>query len=284
VRLPLLLPLLGLLAGCAPAGSADGRVVVLASSYPFAWAAEQVAGGDAVVRDLVKSGVEPHDIELSPRQIGSFETATVVVYLKTFQPAVDDAVLEAPKAARLDLTSAVDVRRRDGGVDPHVWLDPVRMADIVRAVADRLVSRDAAHAAAYRSREAASLSRLQALDALFATALRSCPRKQIVTAHEAFGYLADRYGLDQVGVSGISPEAEPSPGRIARVAAYARRHDVRTIFFESTIDPKLADTVAREIGARTAVLDPIEGVAHGDDYLSVMRRDAAALHEGLGCT
>jgi zinc transport system substrate-binding protein len=157
------------------------------------------------------------------------------------------------------------------------------MEQIVTAVADKLAARDPAHAAGYRSRAAAARQQLVALDATFRTQLSACPRHELVTAHEAFAYLAARYGLQQVGVSGISPEAEPSPGRLARVAEYARAHHVRTIFFGSSVDPKLAQTVASEIGARTAVLDPIEGVRHGDDYLSVMRRNAVALHEGLGC-
>ena len=288
-----LLPLLLVLAlcGCTASAASDGRARVLASAYPFAWAAQQVGGPDVHVTDLVRAGAEPHDVELSPRQVGSFEQADVVVYLHGFQPAVDDAIRESPRRARLDLTRVVDVRPfssdltgdSESGVDPHVWVDPLRMSAIVRAIADRLRSRDPGHAPAYTARETATLARLADLDAFFRTQLRSCARRDIVTAHSAFAYLAGRYGLKQVGVAGISPEAEPSPGRLAKVARYARAHGVRTVFFGSDVDPKLADTVAREIHARTAILDPVEGVSGSDDYLSVMRRNAAVLHDGLGC-
>lgn len=288
-----LLTVLALLAatGCAAQAAPDGRVRVLAAAYPFAWAAEQVGGPDVRVDDLVRAGAEPHDVELSPRQIGAFEQAALVVYLHGFQPAVDDAVREAPKRARLDLTPVVDVRpfrsdlTGDGetGVDPHVWLDPLRMQAIVRAVAAGLQRRDPVHAASYAARARATIGRLHDLDALFRRALTGCRQRDVVTAHTAFAYLAARYGLAQVGVAGLSPDAEPSPRRIARVAAYARTHDVRTVFFGADVDPKLADTVAREVGARTALLDPVEGVRRGDDYLSVMRRNAAALHDGLSC-
>jgi zinc transport system substrate-binding protein len=291
VRSRLLLPLLSLLAGCATAGAADGRPQVIAAAYPFAWAAEQVAGPDARVVSLVKAGAEPHDVELSPRQVGAVEKATLVVYLAGFQPAVDDAVRNSTRKARLDLTPSVDVQplasdlegETSGRTDPHVWLDPVRMAAVVRAVAARLQAEDSAHATGYAGRAERVVADLDALDASLRTALASCDRRDLVTAHTAFGYLASRYGLRQVGVTGLDPDNEPSPRHIAEVARYARAHDVRTVFFESHVDPKLAQTIAAEVGARTAVLDPVEGVRAGDDYLTVMRRNRAALVEGLDC-
>jgi zinc transport system substrate-binding protein len=290
VRSLILLLLLGLTTGCV-AQADDGRRRVLAAAYPFAWAAQQVAGPGAVVVNLVKAGAEPHDVELSPRQVGAFETATVVVYLHGFQPAVDDASAEAPRGARLDLTRVVGLEPPDSGLtettsrgdDPHVWLDPVRMHGIVDAIAAKLIERDPADAASYRSRAAAAGAELDALDATFRRSLQNCARHDIVTAHSAFAYLARRYGLHQVGIAGLSPEGEPAPGRLADVARYAERAHVTTVFFESLVDPKLAQTVASEVGARTAVLDPVEGVERGDDYLSVMRRNAAALHDALGC-
>lgn len=280
-----------LLSGCAAQAADDGRIRVLAAAYPFAWAAQQVGGPDTRVDDLVHAGAEPHDIELSPRQVGAVEKADLVVYLRGFQPAVDDAIEVADDHARLDLSDVVDLQPftsdltgdRESGTDPHVWLDPRRMASIVRAIADMLSDRDPAHASAYAERSAATLSELDALDASLRTSLTSCRQREVVTAHAAFAYLAGRYGLKQVGVAGISPEAEPSPGRLARVARYAREHSIHTVFFGSDVDPKLAETVAREVGAKTAVLDPVEGVSGGDDYLSVMKRNATALRVGLGC-
>jgi zinc transport system substrate-binding protein len=289
--------LLGLLLGMALAATAGcssgsaGEPTVLAAAYPFAWATQQVAGTDVKVSDLVKPGAEPHDIELSPRQVAAFESATLVVFLHGFQPAVDDAVGQAPRNAALDLTPVVDVQPPDSGLteattagaDPHVWLDPMRMRAIVGAVADRLAARDATHADAYRARATAVQKELDALDAYLRRSLQRCQRTDIVTSHAAFAYLARRYGLRQVGIAGLSPDAEPTPGRLAEVARFAQTHHVTTIFFESLVDPKLAQTVASEIGARTAVLDPVEGARDGDDYLSIMRRNADALHTALGC-
>jgi zinc transport system substrate-binding protein len=170
------------------------------------------------------------------------------------------------------------------GDDPHVWLDPVRMQAMAAAVAERLAQRDPAHASSYRSRAAAVQADLQALDRDFRIALTGCARTDVVTSHAAFGYLANRYGLVQQGISGLSPDAEPSPGRLAEVTRFARAHHVTTIFFESLVSPKVAQAVAAEVGAKTAVLDPVEGVKKGEDYLAVQRRNAAALHDALGCT
>jgi zinc transport system substrate-binding protein len=289
--LPVLVLLTALAASCTSSGS-SGKATVLASAYPFAWAAEQVAGPDATVTDLVKSGAEPHDIELSPRQVAALQQADLVIYLHGFQAAVDAAVPDAKRGAALDLTGVVDVQPPDsgltvatkGGADPHVWLDPTRMRAIVQSVATRLAEQDPKHAAGYTARARTTDAKLAALDGLLRQSLQHCARTDIVTSHTAFAYLARRYGLHQIGIAGLSPDAEPAPRRLAQVATFAKRNHVTTIFFESLVDPKLAQTVASEIGARTAVLDPIEGVKHGDDYLSVMRRNAATLHTALGCT
>jgi zinc transport system substrate-binding protein len=285
--LTIALPLM-LVAGCAGGGTAvKGRVDVVASAYPFAWLASQVGGSDVVVTDLVKPGAEPHDIELSPRQVGTLQQAAVVVYIKGFQAAVDDALGGGTQG--FDLGTVVTQQPLVGGQeatgkDPHVWLDPVRMQTAATTLADRLAAKDPAHAAGYKARAATLVTKLAVLDTTFRTALKGCARKDIVTSHSAFGYLAARYGLVQKGISGLSPDAEPSPKRIAGVATFAKQNHVTTIFFESLIDPKVAKTVASEIGAKTAVLDPVEGVRGGDDYLSVQTRNAAALHTALGCT
>lgn len=270
----LLVPLL--VAGCA-SGQTSSTPHVVAGAYPLAWLAERVGGTDVEVTNLVKAGVEPHDVELTPRQVVSVQEATVVLLLHGFQPALDDAVGSGEQA--LDLAPVAD----EQGDDPHVWLDPVRMKAMAAAVADRLAVRDPEHASAYRARAAALEADLDALDQAFRTALTSCARKEVVTSHAAFGYLASRYGLVQKGISGLSPDAEPSPRRIAEVAAFAREHHVTTIFFEALVSPRVAKTVAAEVGAKTAVLDPLEGVTGSDDYLSVMRRNAQALHDALGC-
>ncbi|MEV4707018.1 metal ABC transporter substrate-binding protein [Actinoplanes sp. NPDC049316] len=294
--------LLGATAGCAerPSGFSDGRLDVVTAFYPLQFLAERV-GGDAVrVIQLTKPGAEPHDVELSPRQVGKVSTAGLVVYLKGFQPAVDQAVdLEArdrafDAGAVVRLLPSEEHEHEPGqeehaeageGADPHVWLDPARYATIAGALAERLAQADPAHADAYASRAGTLRTELTALDGEYAKALTTCARRELVTSHAAFRYLADRYGLTEVGITGISPEAEPSPRRLAHVAEEARATGTTTIFFETLVSPKVAETIAREVGARTAVLDPIEGVTEpGADYFTVMRANLAALTTALGCT
>ncbi|HUR50513.1 MAG TPA: metal ABC transporter substrate-binding protein [Mycobacteriales bacterium] len=279
-----LTPLLALLlASCASGHASGGRPHVVAGAYPFAWLAEKVGGPDVTVTDLVKPGVEPHDVELSPRQVGEVKEATLVVHLEGFQPAVDDAV---EGAHGYDLSSVVD-QLSEGDArtrDPHVWLDPVLMQRMAEGIAGRLASADPAHAAGYRARAAALGRTLFALDASIRTTLSGCASQDVVTSHAAFAYFAARYHLVQRGISGLSPDADPSPKRLAEVAGFARTHHVTTIFFESLVSPKLARTVASEVGARTAVLDPIESVRGSDDYLVVMRRNADTLRTALRCS
>jgi len=284
--------------GCAgraaASGFSAGRLNVVTAFYPLRFLADRIGGDSVRVTDLTKPGAEPHDVELNPRQVGHIVDAGVVVYLKGFQPAVDQAVAQEAKDRALDVASTVALlplsTSTDGeketahGMDPHVWLDPVRYATIADAVGARLGQADPAHAADYTARAAALHAELDGLDREFAAGLETCQRREIVTSHSAFNYLATRYRLTQVGITGISPEAEPAPRRLAAVAAEARRTGTTTIFFETLVSPKVAETLAREVGARTAVLDPLEGLTEpGGDYFSVMRANLAALTTALGC-
>ncbi|WP_067497290.1 metal ABC transporter substrate-binding protein [Actinoplanes sp. TFC3] len=290
------------LAGCAQraSGFTDGRLDVVTAFYPLQYLAERIGGPQADVVNLTKPGAEPHDVELNPRQVGQVADAGLAIYLTGFQPAVDQAIdLEAADRA-LDVSGVVQMlsaeghehepggeeeEHEHGALDPHVWLDPVRYATIGDALADRLATIDPAHASDYASRAEAVHAELDALDMEYAATLKTCERREIVTSHEAFHYLADRYALTEVGITGISPEAEPSPQRLAHVAEEARATATTTIFFETLVSPKVAETIAREVGARTAVLDPLEGVSEpGADYFSVMRANLTALTTALGCT
>lgn len=274
------------LTGCGgdSGSSGDGKLDVVAAFYPVAWGAEQVGGDTVAVRNLTQPGVEPHDAELSPRDVERIRSADVVLYFGSgFQPAVEDAV-QGADGETVDLLKGQDLARavaEEGELtaDPHVWLDPVRYADVVRSIAEALG----------RSGEAAGLlSRLDSLDQDFEQGLAHCKRREIVTTHAAFGYLARRYRLEQIALSGLSPEAEPTPQDLVRIVEDVRASKATTIFFETLISPRLAETVARETGAWTAVLDPIEGlsedaIGRGEDYLSVMRMNLAALRRALEC-
>jgi zinc transport system substrate-binding protein len=263
--------------GCG-GGGRDGsanRLEVVAGFYPLAYAAERVGGDGVVVRNLTPAGGEPHDLELSPRDVEDLQAAALVLYLgEGFQPALE-ATVEGAEGRAVDLLAGLPLEAGD----PHVWLDPRLYARIVVRIGEELRRPEAAQAL---------VTELEALDAELRQGLADCDRRTIVTSHEAFGYLASRYGLDQIAVTGISPEVEPTPQDLARVVEEVRASGATTIYFETLVSPKLAETVARETGAETAVLNPLEGlaeddVAAGQDYFSIMRENLAALRKGLGC-
>jgi len=281
----LLVALVGLAAvvsGCGGGGGGGGggRLSVVASFYPLVDAARSVGGDRVEVTNLTPAGVEPHDIELNPRQIDRVAGAALVLYLGGgFQPAVEDAAGQARQA--------VDLRAGLAGADPgdpHVWLDPTLFAQVVDGLEVALVEVDPAGADGYRARADDYRRRLDELDAEIRAGLADCGRRTIVTAHEAFGYLARRYGLEQVAISGLSPDAEPDPRRLAELADLVGRLGVTTIFTEELVSPRVAETLARETGAGVAVLDTIEGVTgEADDYFSLMRANLAALGMALDC-
>ncbi len=289
------------LAGCGgQAGSAaDGKFKVVTAFYPLQFLSERIGGDVVSVTNLTKPGAEPHDIELTPRQVGDVAGAGLAVYLKGFQPAVDQAVEQEAKDHAFDATAVVDLlpiseaaddhghreETAGGGEDPHVWLDPVRLATIADKLGERLAEADPENAAGYQARAAALHTELDRLNTEFADGLRTCQRRELVTSHTAFGYLANRYDLHQVGITGISPEAEPSPQRLATVAAEAKATGTTTIYFETLVSPAVAETIAREVGAKTAVLDPLEGLTDsGGDYFTEMRANLTAIQTGLGCS
>jgi zinc transport system substrate-binding protein len=296
-----ILAALVLTAACAP-GPAEpagrGAPRLVASFYPLAFAATRIAGDRAEVVDLTPAGVEPHDLELSPSQVRALAEADLVVYVGGgFQPGVEQA-LEQVDTARLDVLELVETlpaedepaedehgkdEHAHGAVDPHVWLDPMRLAEIGEAIATELGAIDPAGRAIYGERAAALTTELDRLDRAFREGLKGCEQRAIVVSHQAFGYLTESYGLKQVGIAGLDPEAEPSPARVAQVTEFARANGVTTIFFETLVSPRVAKTIANEIGIDTAVLDPLESQPDGGDYLSGMRANLAALRAALGC-
>ncbi|GIJ25694.1 zinc ABC transporter substrate-binding protein [Micromonospora qiuiae] len=302
-----LLALAGVTACAADDGSAGSdpqRVDVVAGFYPLQFLAERIGGHAVAVTNLARPGADPHDLELNPGQVGQISEAELVVVLHGFQPAVDEAVQQNAGDRVFDvatveplLDAAAGGHDHDhaeehaeeepaGTKDPHVWLDPTRLATIGDKLAERLGAMDPERAGEYTQRAAALRTELETLDTEFAEGLKTCQRREIVVSHTAFGYLAQKYQLKQIGITGLSPENEPSPQRLGEVIREAREHQATTIFFETLVSPKVAETIAREVGARTAVLDPLEGLsADGDeDYLSVMRTNLETLRTALGCS
>jgi zinc transport system substrate-binding protein len=273
--------------GCASNGSgADPtepqRPVVVAAFYPLAYAAEEVGREDITVTDLTPAGVEPHDLELSAQQVAQIGAADLVLYVPGFQPAVDEAIAQQAPDAAVDVTQGLDLIPDD----PHVWLDPQNMAVIGQTVADRLTALDPEAGDALSANQRAFAENMGALNSSFEAGLEACTTRTMVVSHEAFGYLAAAFGLQQVGISGLSPESEPSPARLREVADIVRSDGVTTIYYETLVDPKVAQTLADEIGVTTAVLDPLEGLPEGatGDYTSVMEQNLATLRAGQGCS
>ncbi|WP_018216586.1 metal ABC transporter solute-binding protein, Zn/Mn family [Salinispora vitiensis] len=332
-----------------PTDADPERVEVVTAFYPLQFLTQQIGGDAVTVSNLVKPGAEPHDVELSPSQVGDVAGAELIVYLKGFQPQVDDAVQQNAADRAFDvatveplLDATADGHDHDhgnegegeaghedehghegegeaghedehghegegeaghedeggaetpadpdhaadaGGKDPHLWLDPTRLATVGDQLADRLAQADPEHADDYTARASDLRNQLEQLDAEFTAGLETCQRREIVVSHTAFGYLTTRYQLEQIGITGLSPEHEPSPQRLAEVIEEAKEHQATTIFFETLVSPKVAETIAAQVGAETAVLDPLEGLTadNNGDYFSVMRANLAALRTALDC-
>lgn len=292
--------------GAAAQRAEPGRLTIVAAFYPFQFVAERIAGSHAQVTSLTRPGAEPHDLELTPRQVASIYDADLVIYQKHFQAAVDEAVAQNGNAHGADnvLDTSTVVRLEDHGplgednsdpndpagttnLDPHVWLDPIHMITITQAVDRKLDRIDPANSADYDRNAAGLIKQLKSLDASYRSGLASCRRTEFVTTHAAFGYLAERYGLRQISVTGLSPDTEPSPARIAEVQQLAKAHGITTIFYETLVSPAIARSIAGDLGLKTDVLDPIEGITNqsrGKNYLAVMKTNLTALRRANGCS
>lgn len=282
--------------GDEPAGELP---TVVAAFYPLEFASAEVAGEHAEVVGLTPSGVEPHDLELTAGQIRELLAADLLVYVgEGFQPAVED-LLDQVSGEKLDVLADLDLIEGSGEhddgegegeddheaqeLDPHVWLDPTRMADITRSVQQALTTLDPEHDSEFEENAGRLVEQLEVLDEEFEQGLSSCARRDIVTSHAAFEYLADRYGLQQYAVSGLDPESETSPRRLQQLAEIVEERGVTTVFFETLVPKELAETLARETGTATAALDPLESPPAEGDYLSAMRANLGELRLALDC-
>lgn len=311
------------LSACSTSDAADGgngdKLKVTASFYPMQFLAERIGGEHVAVTSLTKPGVEPHDLELTPRQIGSISESDYVLYLKGIQPAVDDAIKQSGVKNTVDAATLTTLEDHgsevsghdhgheeeahedeaheehaegdghnhgeEGGADPHIWLDPVKYAEVAKGVGKSLEKADPDHAADYKKNTEALVGELDKLNTAYETGLKNTATKTFITTHSAFGYLAERYGLTQQGIAGIDPEAEPSPARIQEIHTIAEKEKATTVFFETLASDRTAKTLAKDTGLKTGVLDPLEGItkkSQGADYIEVMESNLTALQKALG--
>ncbi len=296
---------LGALSACSSseaAGSTD-KFDVVASFYPMAFLAERIGGDHVHVTSLTQPGQEPHDLEISAQQTAQLQESDAVLYLKGLQPSVDDAVAQSEVKTKIDAASLTTLEEHgnevgghaaahdthqgeeSGGKDPHVWLDPVRYAQIAQGVGTAFEKGDPDHAADYRKNTAALVEQLDGLNTEFRQGLAHTRTKVFLTTHAAFGYLAERYGLTEEAINGLDPESEPSAARVKDLEKTARADGVTTVFYETLVSDKTAKTVARDAHLTTDVLDPLEGItknSRGTDYFSVQRANLKALRQALG--
>lgn len=267
----------------------SSTVSVVASAYPLAYAADEVGKAQVVVKDLTPPGTEPHDIELTPRDIGALQAAELVVMVGGgFQPSIEKAVAGLPIGSRETYDALAGLTPiiggdAQGGRDPHFWLDPMLMAEAGEGIAERLIRLDPDARGTYSRNLEQFKGELSRIDSEFKAGLKTCKRRTIIVSHAAFGYLTDRYELTQVSLSGLSPHAEPTPASLEIARRVARETGASTIFVEPGGDTAAAEILAREVGGSTAQLDPIEIQQQGKDYLAAMRGNLDSLRRALEC-
>ncbi|MEA5059275.1 MAG: metal ABC transporter substrate-binding protein [Candidatus Pelethousia sp.] len=286
----------------------DGQISVYASFYPMYDFARKIGGEKVHVVNMVPEGSEPHDWEPTAADIAGLENARVFIYngagLEHWAEDVlaslqNQELIAVETSAGITLMEGHDHHHEDGDAheedareegqavyDPHVWLNPLNAKKQMEAIKNAFVQADPANRQVYEANYEKNAADLDKLDEEFKATLAGLPKREIVVAHEAFGYLCDAYGLTQVGIEGLTPDSEPDPARMAEIIDFAKAHDVGVIFFEELVSPKVAETVAKAIGAQTAVLSPIEGLSDeqrlaGDDYFAVMRQNLTALKAAL---
>ncbi|WOT37044.1 metal ABC transporter substrate-binding protein [Streptomyces coeruleorubidus] len=296
---------LGALSACSSDSAATGntdKFDVVASFYPMAFLAEQIGGDHANVTSLTEPGQEPHDLEISTKQRAQLEEADAALFLKGLQPAVDEAVSQTGIKTKIDAASLTSLEDHGGtehahegeeghaeeeehARDPHIWLDPVKYAEVAESVGKAFEKADPDHAADYKKNTEALVKKLNGLDGDFENGLKNTKTKVFFTNHAAFGYLAERYGLTQEAISGLDPESEPSAARVRELQQEAKADGVTTVFYETLVSDKTAKTLAKDAKLKTDVLDPLEGItdkSRGDDYFQVMEANLKALQAALG--
>lgn len=272
----------GSLAACGDSAqtAADGELDVITSSYSTSFVAERVLGDAGAVIDLMPAGGEAHDLELSPRQVAQVQGASFVFYLGDgFQPAVEQAVAQRDGGALDGMDLVPDTVYRDH--DPHVWLSPMLMAAMGDELAVQLGEVEPGRADQFAENAAQLRADLEALDQEFQDGLADCQGAMLLTSHEAFGYMADAYGIEQSGVMGINPEAEPSPKRLREITELANSSDATTLFIESS--DTSGEKLAASLGMDAVPLHTLEVAVPHMDYIEAMRANLAALQQGLNC-
>lgn len=297
MRLPYIVTAGLLLASCSsPSPVQSDKLSVAASFYPLAHFAEQIGGKYTTVTQITPSGVEPHEYEPTARDVATILESDILLLngggVDTWaEKLVEEFTKKGGTVVRMSDSIEFVKASESGGIeslDPHIWLDPLLAQKEVSLMGRAFAEKDRGHAQFYMSDATVYGNTLKALNVRFTNGLRTCESRDLVVAHDAFGYLGTRYELNIFPIAGLSPEEEPSPKQMADVAKLAREKKVKTIFFETLASPKLAETIADEVNVGTSVLNPIEGLtneerARGATYVTVMDENLASLRVALDC-
>lgn len=267
----------------------EKNLLVTTSFYPLAFLAEEIGGDKVFVTNLTPAGAEPHDFEPSARDMAKMEQSRVLIVNGLgLEPWIENAQknIDPKKTNLLIVGEGRDISRKG---DSHIWLSPAIMYGMAKEIALTFAEADTANGATYFNNLEIFKNKINVLDDEYRSGLTQCKLKSFVTSHNAFGYLADNYGLEQIPIAGLSPDAEPSPKTLGDIVNFAKQRNVKYIFFESLANPKLSETIASEIGAKTLVLNPLEGLTEqdrleGKNYFSIMRENLVNLQTALSCT
>ncbi len=289
-----------LLAGCSNTEAKKSGLQVSATFFPFYDAAKEIAGDRATVTSIVPNGVEPHDYDPTSGDITGIGNADVFIEAGVGFGSLEQKLSNGlgSRAVIVNASRGIDLLPggqdasaspgQDGSagtvVDPHFWLSPKRMMTVADNIKAGLERADPGNAKAYETNAADFKTKLQALDSEYRSDLSHCKKDTILTSHDAFGYLASDYGFKQIYISGLSPDAEPTPQALAQLVDTAKRDNITIIFFENLVDPRVAQTIAGEVGAQTMELSPLEGSKNqSDDYFSIARKNLHNLEMALEC-
>jgi zinc transport system substrate-binding protein len=274
--------------------SITSKISIVTSFYPLAEFAQQIAGDKAVVFNLVPAGAEPHDFEPSPQDIATLTESNLFIYNGAgFETWISKVQNDLDTNNVLSINSSQDIQliqtdSDQNSLDPHIWLDPVLAQDQVSNIKNALVKVDPQNQEFYENNANLYIDQLKNLDSEFQQTLSSCEKNTIVASHNAFTYLAKRYNFSVISISGLSPDEEPSAQKLAEISQYARSNQIQYIFFESLVSPKLSDTIAQEVNAKTLVFNPIEGLtpeelSEGKNYIQIQKENLQNLKTALQC-
>ncbi|MFB7305202.1 metal ABC transporter substrate-binding protein [Heyndrickxia sporothermodurans] len=271
--------------------SSNNKLQIVTTFYPMYEFTKNIVKDKANIELLIPSNVEPHDWEPTPKDVGKIQKADIFVfnskYFETWVPSIKNSVSNE-NLSFVEASSDIHLMNGDGHhqFDPHVWLNPVLAQQEVKTITKALIKADPENKEFYQKNSDAYVAKLAKLDHQYRETLKDAKKKEIITQHTAFGYLAKEYGMKQIPIAGLSPSQEPSSARLGELKEFAVKHHVKVIYFEELASPKVAETLAKEIGAKTEVLHTLEGLSKeeqdkGMNYISVMQKNLDAIKKSL---